>query len=166
MGTPEACRFTVPCAPKPRKSFIQLSSRMKHKSTDNLQGRELEKLQHAVKRFKFSPSTTPRSAFYGPNLKLNALCNLRLTDRTWAEVKNIITQNHHLVPPGLTKLKEYKKLTYLKQVEYSETEVKRSLFNMIKHSVCRVFEYLSEDEDNSIKGLIELSSSSKSTRGT
>ena len=39
------------------------------------------------------------------------------------------------------------------QVEYSETEVTCSLFNMIKHSVSRVFEYLLEDEDNSIKGL-------------
>ena len=66
-----------------------------------------------------------------------------------------MTQNHHLVPPGLTKLKEYKKLTYPEQVEYSEIEVKCSLFNMIKHSFSRLFEYLLEGEDNTIKGLAQ-----------
>ena len=40
-------------------------------------------------------------------------------------------------------------------MKYAETEVKRSLFNMIKHSVSRVFEYLLEDEDNSIKFLAQ-----------
>ena len=99
--------------------------------------------------------TAPRSNLYGPNLSLHTFCNLRLTDRTWAEFKKIVTQNHHLLLPGLTKLKEYKKLTYLEQVKYTETEVKCSLFNMIKHSVSRVFEYLLDDEDNSIKFLAQ-----------
>ena len=124
-------------------------------SADNLQGKELEELQHAVKRFASNPSSAPRSNLYGPNLSLHTFCNLRLTDRTWAEFKKVVTQNHHLLLPGLTKLKEYKKLTYLEQVKYTETEVKCSLFNMIKHSVSRVFEYLLEDEDNSIKFLAQ-----------
>ena len=80
------------------------------------------------------------STLDGPNLSLHTLCNLRLRDRTWVEFTNIVTQNHHLVAPGLTKLKEYKKLTYPGQVKYSETEEK-SLFNMIKHLVSRVFEF-------------------------
>ena len=53
MGTPEV--------PKPRKSFLELTSRMKRKRTDNLQGKELEELQHAVKWFASNPSFAPRS---------------------------------------------------------------------------------------------------------
>ena len=53
---------------KPRKSFVELTFRMKCKRIDNLRGRELEELQHAVKWFKFNPSTAPRSTLYGPNL--------------------------------------------------------------------------------------------------
>ncbi|XP_047142117.1 uncharacterized protein LOC124816560 [Hydra vulgaris] len=74
------------------------------------------------------------------------------------QFKNIVTHNRHLVPPEqdddcLTKLKQHKKLTYPEQVEYSETEVKCSLFHMIKHSVSRVFEYLLDYESNCIISL-------------
>ncbi|XP_047134708.1 uncharacterized protein LOC124812305 [Hydra vulgaris] len=150
---PKSSAVNTSCTPKPRKSFIKLTNRMKRKRTDSLREREVEELQHAVKRFKSNSSTDGRAILYGSNLSLQALCNLKLTDRTWTEFKNIVTHNRHLVPPGLTKLKQYKKLTYLEQVEYSETEVKCSLFHMIKHSVSRVFEYLLDYESNCIMSL-------------
>ncbi|XP_047125481.1 uncharacterized protein LOC124807563 [Hydra vulgaris] len=128
---------------------------MKRKRTDSLREREVEELQHAVKRFKSNSSIDGRAILYGSNLSLQALCNLKLTDRTWTEFKNIVTHNCHLVPPGLTKLQQYKKLTYPEQVEYSETEVKCSLFHMIKHSFSRVFEYLLDYESNCIMSLSE-----------
>nr|XP_047142895.1 uncharacterized protein LOC124817133 [Hydra vulgaris] len=150
---PKSSAVNTSCTPKPRKSFIKLTNRMKRKRTDSLREREVEELQHAVKRFKFNSSTDGRAILYGSNLSLQALCNLKLTDRTWTEFKNIVTHNRHLVPPGLTKLKQYKKLTYPEQVKYSETEVKCSLFHMIKHSVSRVFEYLLDYESNCIMSL-------------
>ncbi|XP_065678219.1 uncharacterized protein LOC136093186 [Hydra vulgaris] len=150
---PKSSAVNTSCTPKPRKSFIRLTNRMKRKRTDSLREQEVEELQHAVKRFKSNSSTDGRAILYGSNLSLQALCNLKLTDRTWTEFKNIVTHNRHLVPPGLTKLKQYKKLTYPEQVEYSETEVKCSLFHMIKHSVSRVFEYLLDYESNCIMSL-------------
>nr|XP_047129431.1 uncharacterized protein LOC124809395 [Hydra vulgaris] len=150
---PKSSAVNTSFTPKPRKSFIKLTNRMKRKRTDSLREREVEELQHAVKRFKSNSSTDGRAILYGSNLSLQALCNLKLTDRTWTEFKNIVTHNRHLVPPGLTKLKQYKKLTYPEQVEYSETEVKCSLFHMIKHSVSRVFEYLLDYESNCIMSL-------------
>ena len=150
---PKSSAVNTSCTPKPRKSFIKLTNRMKRKRTKSLREREVEEIQHAVKRFKSNSSTDGRAILYGSNLSLQALCNLKLTDRTWTEFKNIVTHNRHLVPPGLTKLKQYKKLTYPEQVEYSETEVKCSLFFMIKHSVSRVFEYLLDYESNCIMSL-------------
>ncbi|XP_065682338.1 uncharacterized protein LOC124816623 [Hydra vulgaris] len=150
---PKSSAVNTSYTPKPRKYFIKLTNRMKRKRTDSLREREVEELQHAVKRFKSNSSTDGRAILYGSNLSLQALCNLKLTDRTWTEFKNIVTHNRHLVPPGLTKLKQYKKLTYPEQVEYSETEVKCSLFYMIKHSVSRVFEYLLDYESNCIMSL-------------
>ena len=77
MGTLEACIFTLPYAPKLRKSLEELTSRMKRKRTNNLRGRELEELQNAVRRFKFNPATAPRSTLYGPNLSEHGL-NLKI----------------------------------------------------------------------------------------
>ena len=58
---------------------------------------KLEKKQFVLSRMK---RKTDKATIFSQNLSLHALCNLRLTDRTWAEFKNIVTQN----PPGLTKL--------------------------------------------------------------
>ncbi|XP_047144107.1 uncharacterized protein LOC124817735 isoform X2 [Hydra vulgaris] len=54
---PKSSAVNTSCTPKPRKSFIKLTNRMKRKRTDSLREREVEELQHAVKRFKSNSST-------------------------------------------------------------------------------------------------------------
>ncbi|XP_065680006.1 uncharacterized protein LOC124806171 isoform X2 [Hydra vulgaris] len=54
---PKSSAVNTSCTPKPRKSFIKLTNKMKRKRTDSLREREVEELQHAVKRFKSNSST-------------------------------------------------------------------------------------------------------------
>ncbi|XP_047135844.1 uncharacterized protein LOC124813165 [Hydra vulgaris] len=53
---PKSSAVNTSFTPKPRKSFIKLTNRMKRKRTDSLREREVKELQHAVKGFKSNSS--------------------------------------------------------------------------------------------------------------